>query len=186
MKSPVQPILTVADLDAMPDDGNRYELIDGELLVSRAPSFKHQLISQNFQMAIGTYLADNPIGKVVSGVGVIFDEYRSAIPDVLFVRQERLNEVVSGGRLTGSPDLVIEILSPGTENERRDRIIKRHLYGEQGVKEYWIADPENRSIEIYELEDNGLQLRGTLGEDDEITSSTLPGFQYLVARIFDI
>ncbi|MCI0489855.1 MAG: Uma2 family endonuclease [Blastocatellia bacterium] len=186
MKSPVQPILTVADLDAMPDDGNRYELIDGELLVSRAPSFAHQLISQNFQMTIGLYLADNPIGKVVSGVGVIFDEYRSAIPDVLFVKQDRVNEVVSGGRLIGAPDLIIEILSPGAENERRDRIIKRRLYGEQGVKEYWIADPANRTIEIYELKDKGLQLTAMLGENDEITSSVLPGFRYEVARIFDI
>ncbi len=120
--------LTNADLEAMPEDGNRYEVIDGELYVSSAPGYIHQIVLINLAMAIGIYLREHPIGRVLPGVGVIFDDYNGVIPDLIFVTNERLRKTLAGGRFHAAPEIVIEILSPGKSNERRDRHVKRSLY----------------------------------------------------------
>jgi Uma2 family endonuclease len=108
------------------------------------------------------------------------------IPDLVFVSHERRNEIASGERITGAPELVIEILSPGAENERRDRIAKRQLYAKYGVKQYWIVDFEKRTIEVYLLQGQTLELQSVLTEKDEITSSVLPGYRCKVETIFAI
>ena len=89
MSAKIEPLLTVEDLDACPDDGNRYELIEGELFVSRAPAIPHQLAVQNLQFAFGNYLKDNPIGTIVPGAGAVFSQHDAVIPDLSFVRSER-------------------------------------------------------------------------------------------------
>src|SRR4051812_26914023 len=124
MSTQVEPLLTITDLDAMPDDGNRYEIIEGELLVSRAPSLTHQTVSMNLAFNIKSYLFQNPIGQIWTTPGVIFSEFSGVIPDLVFVSNERRNEIASAERITGAPDLIVEIVSPGAENERRDRIAK--------------------------------------------------------------
>jgi Uma2 family endonuclease len=179
-----QALFTVADLDLMPEDGNRYEIIEGDIFISRAPSLLHQLAVQGFAKNIGVYLDHNPIGIVVPGPGVIFDEFNGVIPDVVFISNDRRARVASGLKITGAPDLAIEILSPGPDNERRDREVKRRLYAKFGVQEYWIADLEKRHIEIYRLSDGVLELAETLGENDEITTDLLPGFRCPVQSIF--
>jgi Uma2 family endonuclease len=184
MAAKIEPLLTVEDLDACPDDGNRYELIEGELFVSRAPGIPHQLAVQNVQKSFLIYLDRNPIGILVPGVGAVFTEYDAVIPDLCFVRSERWTEVVSGGKLTGAPDIVVEVLSPGAENRRRDLSVKRQLYAKYGVKEYWAVDPENHSVEIYRLLGQTLESVATLMDDDEITSPMLPSFQLKVSAIF--
>src|SRR6195256_2644333 len=136
MASRIEPLLTVADLDACPDDNNRYELIEGELFVSRAPGIPPQRVINNLQLAFGNYLKNNPIGIVVPGAGAIFSNYDAVIPDLAFVSNERWDQVVTGEKFTGALDLVIEILSPGTQNRLRDLSAKRGLYGKYGVKEY--------------------------------------------------
>jgi Uma2 family endonuclease len=176
--------LTVADLDTMPEDGNRYEIIGGELFVSRAPSITHQRVVHNLQMGIGPYLIDNPIGILVPGPGVAFDDFSSVIPDLVFVSEARRGSVASGDRLTGAPDLAIEVLSPGAANEGRDRKVKRRLYGQYGVTEYWIVDLINRSVEIYGLREGSLELIATLYEQDELTSLVLPELRLNVSDIF--
>jgi Uma2 family endonuclease len=183
MTTQIQPVLTVADLDLTPDDGNKYELIEGEIYMSRAPSLTHQLTVQNLLMGIGSFLATNPIGLVVPGPGMIFDDYNGVIPDIVFFRHERRGEIASGDRLSGAPDLVIEVVSPGAENERRDRILKRRVYGRFGVKEYWLIDYVSRSVEVYVLADKGLELAATFTGDDELTSSVLPGFLMKPAQL---
>ena len=90
--------------------------------------------------------------------GLIFGQYGAVIPDLVFYTHERGEEIIANDRLIAAPDIVIEILSPGRENVSRDRIAKRQLYAKYGVKEYWIADSENRSVEIYRLTDKGLEL----------------------------
>jgi Uma2 family endonuclease len=185
MKTHIEPLLTVDDLDALPDDGNRYELIGGGLYVSRAPSVRHQLVLQKVQFALGRYLEQNPIGMLIPGPGVIFDQYNAVIPDLVFVLRERCAEVVSD-HVSGAPDIAVEVVSPGSTNEQRDRKIKRRLYGERGVREYWIVDPENLSIEVYHLGDAGLELFAALTADNELTSPVLPGFQLRVASVFEV
>src|SRR5262249_34121297 len=144
----IQPIFTITDLEAMPDDGNRYELMEGEIYVSRAPSLTHQRVLRNLIGVFQIYLSRhrNRIGEVVPGPGVVFDEHNGVIPDLVFISRERGPEIVSGERLIGASDLAVEILSPGAENKRRDRNIKRRVYAKFGVKEYWIIDPEKRSV----------------------------------------
>ena len=184
MNAKIEDVFTVADLDLMPDDGNRYELIEGEILVSRAPGLTHQGVSGNLFYGIKNFLTDNPLGEVWATPGVIFDDFNGVMPDLVFVSAERRSEIAAGERVTGAPELVVEILSPGTVNERRDRVTKLKLYAKFGVKEYWLVNPASRSIDIYRLSGRTLKLAATLGEDDEITSPLLPGYSYKLASIF--
>src|SRR5689334_5675453 len=136
MASNIKHLMTVADLDALPDDdGNNYELIEGELFVSYSHDIPHQLILGNLAYAIEIFLRQNPIGTVVPGPGLIFSDQDSVIPDLVYVSNERWDSVVAGDYLIAAPDLVVEILSSGSENRNRDLQIKRRLYGKYGVKE---------------------------------------------------
>ena len=184
MSAKIEPLVTIADLDALPDDGNRYELFEGEIFVSRAPSLSHQRVLGNIYTVVRSYLDQNAIGEILLTPGVTFNDFNGAIPDAVFISHQRRREIISGERVTGAPELVIEVLSPGTENERRDRVMKRQVYGKHGVKEYWIADPQNRSLEVYRLKRHTLTLVKTFMDADEITTSVLPGFRCRANQIF--
>jgi Uma2 family endonuclease len=187
MASRIEPLLTVADLDAFPDDdGNRYELIEGELFVSAGPGITHQRVLLNIQVELGLYLKANPIGILVPGAGAIFSDYDAVIPDLVFVRNERWDQVVTGEKFTGAVNLVIEVLSRGAANRRRDLSAKRQLYGKYGVAEYWIVDKENFSVSVFRLEGKTLQEIATLTQDDELTSPILPGFHLNISTIFSL
>jgi Uma2 family endonuclease len=185
MASRIEPLMTVADLDACPDDGNRYELIGGELFVSRAPRLAHQLVLQHLQMSLYNYLQKHPVGLLAPGPGAVFSESDAVIPDLVFARKERLDKVVANGRFIGPPDLVIEVLSLGNENRERDLTVKRQLYAKYGVEEYWIVDSENRCVLVYRLQGNILEEVAKLGVEDEITTPFLPQFQLRVSSIFN-
>lgn len=186
MVARIEPLLTVADLDACPDDSNRYELIEGELFVSRAPGIPHQRVLNNLQFAFESYVKENPIGIVVPGAGAVFSDYDAVIPDLAFVRNERWDQVVTGEKFTGAIDIVIEVTSSGAENRRRDLLVKRQLYGKYGVKEYWVIDTENRYVLIYQLRGQSLDEVATIRDDAEITTSILPGFHLKVSAIFNL
>src|SRR5205814_650650 len=128
MAANIEPMLTIADWEALPEDGNRYELIEGELFVSRALSLKHQRIVSNLDYIFRRYLDQHPIGEIIPRPGVILSEFSGVIPDLIFMSNARRAEIDKGDRLAGAPELIIEILSPGPENERRDRQVKRQLY----------------------------------------------------------
>jgi Uma2 family endonuclease len=144
----VQPRLTATDLQDLPDDGKRYELLEGELAVSPAPTRKHQKVAWR----VVTFL--DRAEAAGFGVGyaapfeVYFDEYDAAQPDVLFVRADRL-DIVREDRIEGAPDLVVEILSPSTR--RRDLRVKLHLYARFGVPFYWIIDADATTVQPYSL-----------------------------------
>lgn len=184
MAAKIEPLLTIEDLDACPDDGNRYELIGGELFVSRAPGVRHQRVLHNLQTEFELYLRQNPIGILVPGAGAVFSQSDAVIPDLVFVLNERWEDVTTGPRITGAPDIVIEIISPGTENRRRDLLVKRQLNAKYGVAEYWVIDPENRSVDIYRLLGQTLERIATLMDDEQITSPMLPDFQLEIPAIF--
>lgn len=186
MASRIQPILTVADLDSYPDDGNRYELIEGELFVSRAPGIPHQLVLNNLQIEFGAYLKQNPIGRFVPGAGAIFSDHDAVIPDLVFVSNERWASVVANDRFIAAPNLVIEVVSPGKENRARDLRAKRRLYAKYGVQEYWIVDGESRSVLVFRLVGDTLEEIVGGNEDDQITSPVLPGLLLRVSEIFNI
>ena len=177
-------LLTTDDLIALPDDGNIYELIEGELIVSSAPSLMHQRVIKNLSHFIQSYLDDNPIGEVFPTPGVIFDRHNSVIPDIVFLTNEQLEQVGSEPHIKLAPAIAVEAVSPGRENARRDRVKKLRLYDKFGVEEYWVADPESRNVEIYRRADNALSLAATLAGEDEIRTPLLPGFACTPAKVF--
>ncbi|MEW6130419.1 MAG: Uma2 family endonuclease [Acidobacteriota bacterium] len=184
MAARIERFITIDELELMPDDGNRYELIEEELLVSKAPDFAHQVVIMKLGHLINLYLDKNPIGILATGAGVIFSRYSGVIPDLVFVTHETKEKILVGGKLKAAPELVGEIISPGAENRRRDRVAKRHLYGKYGVQEYWIVDPKARTVEIYHLNEKVLMLTAKLKEKESFRSSVLKNFSCKVADIF--
>ena len=182
--SSIEHLITVAHLENFPDDGNRYELIEGELFVSTAPGIPHQLVLHNLQIQLHRYLERNPIAKLVPGAGAVFSNFDAVIPDLVIVRNERWDEIVANNRFNAAPDLVIEILSPGSDNRKRDLVAKRGLYGKYGVEEYWIVDVENRTVAIYELQERSLEEFRVLGELDQLVSRLLPDLNFEVSLVF--
>ena len=185
MTTNVKPLLTIADLDAMPeDDGNRYEIIEGELFVSCSPGLTHQIVATNLVTLIRSYLKTNPIGVVVATPGLVLSNISGVIPDVVFFLHEQRATIVTDERLTAPPLLVIEIVSPGSTNVRRDRVAKFNLYAKHGVPEYWIVDPKQLQIERYVMRGGSFDLLETLYSGDHLTSESLPGFSCEVREVF--
>ena len=179
-----QVMVTVSDIESMPHDGNRYEVIDGELFVSTAPSWFHQFALKKLLFAMEFYLEKNPIGEVAFGVGVIFDQFNGVIPDLVYLSNERM-KTVGGARLSGAPEIVVEVLPPGAQNEARDRTVKRLLYHENGVSEYWILDLDAKCVAIHIAgRTGGFQSKVLLHENDVIATALLPGFAFPVANLF--
>ena len=184
MSAQVETLLTNKDLECLPEDGNRYELIEGELYVSTAPELIHQFTAGNIHFAFESFLRKNPIGRIVYGPGVIFSDYDGVIPDLVYLSNERRQEIATGTRIYGAPNLVIEILSPGVQNMERDRKVKLKLYDKYGVDEYWIVDTRARAIEVYRREDKKLKFFTTFVADEDITTPLLPGFNCAVRSLF--
>jgi Uma2 family endonuclease len=116
--------------------------------------------------------------------GIVFAESDHVIPDVVWATHERLARWLDdAGHLTAAPELVVEALSPGMLNERRDREAKLKLYSIRGVLEYWIVNFREQCIEVYHRENAALKLAATLYSQDEITSPILPGFSCLVSKL---
>src|ERR1051325_585362 len=179
-------ILTIADWDAMPyGDGNRYEIIEGELFVSCSPGLTHQIVSDNLVTLLRNFLKLDPIGVAVSTPGLVLSQYSGVIPDLVYFSNGSRDRVVSGDRLTSAPDLVIEILSKGAENTRRDRVVKRQLYAEHRVSEYWILDCQRCVVEIYRLQGTSLKPAIFFENDDRLSTPVLPGFECAVSEVFE-
>lgn len=176
---------TTADLALLPDNGTRYEIIDGELFMTRAPRWSHQQIAGNICMEINRADQTMAIGRAVTAPGVIFSEADNVIPDVVWASYQRLTALLDEAEhLTGAPELIVEVLSPGEANERRDREVKLKLYASQGVQEYWIVNRQLQQVQVYRRQQGTLKLALTLFATDEISSSLLPGFSCLVAKFF--
>ena len=174
-----------ADLELLPDNGNRYEIIDGELLVTRAPHWKHQRVITKLIRALSNWSIESNLGEVVTTPGIIFTEDDNVIPDLVWISTDRLARVLDeSGHLIAAPELVVEVLSAGSDNERRDREVKRKLYAIRGVQEYWIVDWQKQQIEIFRRDSQGLPLIATLFGNDRLSSPLLPDFEQPVAEVF--
>ncbi|NJN57199.1 MAG: Uma2 family endonuclease [Leptolyngbyaceae cyanobacterium SL_5_9] len=176
---------TTADLDLLPDNGTRYEIIDGELFITRAPRWSHQKVADNICAALNRWSDETGLGEATTTPGIIFSDADNVIPDVVWASKERLAMLLDEAEhLTGAPELIVEVLSPGENNERRDREIKLKLYATQGVREYWIVDLQLQQVQVYRQQQATLQLAATLFADDEISSSLLPSFACPITRFF--
>ena len=179
--------MTTADLDLLPDplDDTRYELIDGELYVSKQPSLEHQYAMGQACSALSSWSARTGLGFAFSAPGIILVGDDNVAPDVVWISNERLRTARGhDGKLHDMPELVVEVLSPGASNERRDRDVKLGLYSRRGVQEYWIVDCAARQIDVYRRDGEVLRLVATLGGDDELRSDLLPGFSLPVNQLF--
>ncbi len=176
---------TTADLDLLPDDGTRYEIADGELLMTRAPHAYHQRACFRVARELDAWSQTGQAGEVFEAAGVLFSDSDVAIPDVLWISNERLARFLdSTGHFTGAPELMVEVLSPGIQNERRDRMLKLRMYAAYGIQEYWIVDWQLQQVTIYRREQGTLRPAATLLAGDTLTSPLLPGFACPVARLF--
>ena len=176
---------TSADLELMPDNDSRYEIINGELYVTRAPHNKHQKTCGRFFTVLDIWSRETNIGEAEIGAGLIFGDSDDVIPDVIWMSKEKYADLIDDtGHFRGAPELVIEVLSAGTDNEKRDRQVKLKLYSNHGVLEYWIADWRAKQIQVYRRENGVLKLAMTLFETDTLTSPLLPEFSCLISQIF--
>jgi Uma2 family endonuclease len=179
--------MTVADLDLLPEEpGTRYELFDGELFVSRQPHHEHQAVTANITADLVLWNRATGLGRVFGAPGVVFGEFDAAAPDVAWASKERLAQIAdSGAPLRGAPELVVEVLSPGAQNIRRDRQVKLRAYSRFGVSEYWLVDHRARNVEVWRHDGNELRPVGTLGPEDLLTSPLLPSFSVRIGQFFE-
>lgn len=175
---------TSSDLDLLAaDEWKHYEIIDGELFVTRAPHAGHQRATGRIYAQLLAWSDATGLGEPLITPGILFSDADNVIPDVVWGSHERLTTLIDDdGHLRGAPELVVEILSAGQMNERRDREAKLKLYSLKGVQEYWIVDWRLRQVEVYRRENGQLALVGTLLATDEISSPLLPGFSCKVER----
>ena len=184
---------TIADLEGFPDNGNRYEIIDGELFVTRAPHLDHQDVAGLIYAELLRWSLQSGLGKPFITPGVIFSASDAVIPDVIWISHERRLQLTDAlGHLTGAPELIVEVLSSGEKDKKREslrhgfaeRETKLKLYSVQGVSEYWIMDREQQLIEVYRRENGVLKKAMTLFKGDQLTSPLLPGFSCEVGSLF--
>jgi len=177
---------TSADLEVMPDDGKRYEIIDGELYVSKQPNYHHQYTCNEVATQITIWTKQTGQGRVIPAPGLIFAEDDDVAPDVVWVSNDRLPLALrSDGKFHSAPELIIEVLSPGFANEKRDRDAKLKLYSRRGVDEYWLIDWLVRAVEVYRRQNAALHLVDTLRVDDVLQTPLLPEFSCVVSTLFD-
>lgn len=178
---------TIADLEELPDpiDDTRYEIIDGDLFVAHQPSLEHQYTAMRLSTALDVWSEKARLGMTLPAPGVIFADDDNVAPDVVWISYARLRQAAGAdGKLHAAPELMIEVLSPGPDNVRRDREAKLNLYARRGVDEYWLVDPLQKLVEQYRQEGAGLHLVCTLGVKDRLESPLLPEFAHSVSSIF--
>jgi Uma2 family endonuclease len=177
---------TTADLDALPYvEGVRYEIIDGDLYVTRQPHGLHQYTCTRIQSEIDGWITRSGSGAVLAAPGVLFSEDNNVAPDLVWFSSDDWAETMDeGGHFHYAPDLIVEVLSPGVVNEARDRQLKLDLYARQGVREYWIADYRAKVVQVHQPREGQLAPVASLSGDDVLISAVMPGFACHVSRFW--
>ena len=182
MPGPAQGCWTYADYAALPDDGNRYEVIDGILYLMPGPNPRHQGASTRFTTYLTIHVEFAGIGRVFAApLDVLLPHAQPVQPDVLVVLNHKLHVITDRG-IEGPPDLVVEIASPGTRTH--DRSTKLSAYARGGVPEYWLAEPADQTIELLVLEDGAYHSLGVFAGGALLPSRVLPGLPVRVEQFF--
>ncbi len=178
---------TIERVHRMPRrEGERYEIIDGDLIVTTSPHNRHQSVLIQFAFEIERWNRDTQRGRTLFAPGVIYSHTLALIPDLVWASHERLKTIDgTKGKLGGSPELVVEVVSPGTVSEQRDRVAKLAVYAERDVAEYWIADWQAQTVEVYRRHEGNLALVETLRPGATLASPLLEGFSCAVERLFN-
>ena len=163
------------DIWDTPEDGNRYEVIDGVLYMTPPPIWAHQRGLNKLNIRVANHVYDHDLGEIVTApVGVVLDEENGVQPDLVYVSRERLG-IISERGIEGPPDLVVEVLSPSTQ--ARDRGVKMRRYAKAGIPHYWIAVPRDRKLEAYALAVGGYELTGIYGPGDVFRPTLFLGLE---------
>jgi Uma2 family endonuclease len=177
---------TYEDYSSLPESmEKRYELLDGELKMVPAPTTTHQFIVRNLEFILHAFVRERVLGTILAApVDVVFgegDAREVAQPDIIYIGRERAH-IITEAEIQGAPDLVAEVLSPGTEI--RDRGYKRHLYGRYGVREYWIVDPETETVEVCRLVGAAFEVVHRYGAEDTLYCELFPGLAISLRDVF--
>ena len=180
---PPGPIkLTYEDYVDLPDDGRRYEILDGELEVSPAPAPRHQAVSLNLVWILHGHVQERGLGSVYyAPIDVILADTSIVQPDLVFIVAGR-ESIVSGRGIEGPPDLAVEILSPWSV--RRDRVAKAALYARHGIRHYWIVDPDGRVIEVYEADAAEYRLVGRHERATKVRTAVFPDLELDLGHVW--
>ena len=184
--NPARVKLTYDDFLLFPDDGKRHELIDGEHYVTPSPTMKHQAISGNLYFLIRAGLEQHPAGRIFyAPFDVVFTNFDVVEPDLLYMSHARAAQVLTAKHVTGAPEIVVEIGSPGTR--KRDETIKRRLYERSGVSEYWVIDPDLELVRVYSNQDGQFRRPRELSAEagDVLTTPHLDGLKLPLGKIFE-
>ena len=173
-------LLTIDDLDETPDDGNRYEIIAGELVVSPPPVPIHQQVSARFRNEVRDAIKGGNLGEIYfAPIGVRLAKHEAVEPDLVFIRRER-RHIVGPKYIDGVPDLLVEVFSPKTRH--RDQLTKFRLYERFGVRQYWMIDPIARTVTAFTLVDGRYEPIPEV--DGVIRSTVIPGLEVEGAALF--
>jgi len=174
---------TYDDYKTLPESETlRYELLDGELVMVPSPSIRHQRVSRNLFGILNAYLRESEPGEVLYAPCDVYLGINDVVqPDIVYISKER-SQIIGEEEIQGAPDLVVEILSPSSAP--RDRVYKRTLYARYGVREYWLIDPQAKTVEVLRLGERGFRKIGLYGEGKSFTSPLFPGLEISVADIF--
>ena len=173
---------TYEDYLKTPDD-KRYELIEGDLLMTPSPTARHQRLAKRIGFALDKFVTENSLGEVfIAPFDVHLDNENVFEPDILFISKDRMS-IIGEKNVQGAPDFVVEVLSESTAY--RDTIQKKKMYAKFGVKEYWIVAPDDKLVEVYVLKNRGeYQLLKTYDEKGIIESQVIKGFKIDLVKIF--
>ena len=173
--------LTYDDYCLLPNNGRRYEIIDGELFVTPSPRRAHQRVISQLSRVLGNFVEERGCGEVyVAPFDVVFSLHDVVEPDILYVSKERAS-VLTEKNVQGAPDLVVEVLSIATAEI--DRTTKLKLYARYGVQEYWLIDPDEGTAEVYRRKGRGFARVANLQPDDSLTTPLLPGFSVPLRKL---
>lgn len=178
-------VMTYDDYLHLPNDGRRYEILEGELFVSPAPVTKHQRISRNLLTILHQHTCQHKLGEVFSSpTDVILSRTNVVEPDLLFVSNDR-KKIITEKNIQGAPDLMVEILSETSEEQ--DRTAKKQIYARHGVKEYWLIDPNTETLEVYKLNARTriFQHTATYQSDESCQSSLFPGLKIKLRELWE-
>ena len=173
---------TLEDLAATPDDGRIYELLNGEIVVSAAPTFRHQLTLQVLNRSLDGWTRDRGVGTaLMAPTDVVLDDGTALQPDLFILDDDNPGELVNG-RFHGAPDLAVEIISPTSRS--RDATVKAMRYARAGVREFWLADPDLRTLNLFILSD-GIYSEIAPEADGSLHSIVLAGLRIDPAAVFE-
>ncbi len=172
---------TYADYRELPE-GAPYQLIDGELVMAPSPTRYHQIVSGELEFALRQFVKQHEVGEVYDApFDVYFSETEVYQPDIVFVSNER-RAILTDAGASGAPDLIVEVLSPSTGYY--DLTHKKHVYAASGVREYWIADPQERYVEVHANRNGVFERISLVQESGVVASDVLEGFSVSLDTLF--